>query len=342
MSHDIPDPAQQKIELVAFLGITFGATFLLEIAGIAVLGQKILASPLPALAMFIPAITAIVCMVYFRSPALTRETKLFFLLFLCTVAVMAVELTSGPVLGRIGPYPVLSTAAALAGAALVVALNLKTNWQNNLEAAELSFGRNRRLFLLIPAVFCTLFILGFLASYALGLRPPLQEFSLNLFFTMTGMALAAFVITWPVYFGEEYGWKYYLQDRRLGLFGGYKGIILVGLIWGLWHAPLMMMGMNFPAEPFLQANLVYLLYTVVMSVIFGYAVIKTGSIWIAVLLHALTDMMVNPARAYLSGGDTILSFLPLVVLLGIFALVLLRSGPLTEKATTPEEESAEV
>jgi uncharacterized protein len=334
MTHDIPDPAQQKKELLAFLGITFGATFLLEIAGIAVLGQKILASPLPALAMFIPAIAAIVCMVYFRSPALTRETKLFFLLFLCTAAVMAVELTSGPVLGRIGPYPVLSTTAAVAGAALVVILNLKANWQKNLEAAELSFGKNRRLFLLIPAVFCALFILAFLASYSLGLRLPLQEFSLNLFFTMTGISLAAFVITWPVYFGEEYGWRYYLQDRLLSLFGGYKGILLVGLIWGLWHAPLMMMGMNFPAEPFLPANLLYLVYTVIMSVIFGYAVLRTGSIWIAVLLHALTDMMVNPARAFISGGDTLLSFLPLVVLLGLFALVLLRSGIRAGEVTT--------
>jgi membrane protease YdiL (CAAX protease family) len=341
MTIDNPDREQQKKELLAFLGITFGATFILELAGIAVLGPKILASPIPALAMFIPAIAAIVCMAYFRSPALTRETKLFFALFLCTVAVMAIELTTGPVLGKIGPYPALSTAAALAGVVLVVALNLKADWQRNLENARLSFGRNRRLFLIIPAVFCTLFILGFLTSYALGLRPPLQEFSLNLFFTMTGIALAAFVITWPVYFGEEYGWRYYLQERLLPLFGGYKGILLVGFIWGLWHAPLMMMGMNFPAEPFLPANLVYLLYTVIMSVIFGYAVIKTGSIWIAVLLHALTDMMVSPARAFISGGDTILSFLPLVVLLGILALVLLRSGILAEGEAPREEKSVE-
>jgi membrane protease YdiL (CAAX protease family) len=335
LTHDNSD--QQKKELLAFLGITFGTTFLLEIVGIAVLGPKILASPVPALAMFIPAITAIVCMVYFHSPALTRETKLFFLLFFCTIAVMAIELTTSPVLGKIGPYPLLSTAAALAGAGLVVILNLKANWQKKLETAKLSFGKNRRLFLIIPAVFCTLFILAFLTSYSLGLRLPLQEFSLNLFFTMTGIALAAFVITWPVYFGEEYGWRYYLQDRLLALFGGYKGMLLVGLIWGLWHAPLMMMGMNFPAEPFLPANLIYLLYTIIMSVIFGYAVIRTGSIWIAVLLHALTDMMVSPARAFISGGDTILSFLPLVVLLGIFALVLLRSGFLEAKADTPAQ-----
>ena len=187
-------------------------------------------------------------------------------------------------------------------------------------------------------IFSLAFIIALVVSYSLGLRLPIQEFNLTLFFTTVGFSLLTLVISWPIYFGEEYGWRFYLQDRMFALFGAYTGLILVGLVWCLWHAPLMLMGMNFPGEPFVPANIVYLVYTIIMSVIFGYAVLKTGSIWIAVLLHGLTDIIVNTGRVYISGADTIISFLPLLVLLGVFALILLRSNVWINQKTGGEND----
>jgi membrane protease YdiL (CAAX protease family) len=49
-------------------------------------------------------------------------------------------------------------------------------------------------------------------------------------------------------FGEEYGWRGYLWDRlanrgRLGSF------VCVGSLWGLWHAPLILVvGYNYPDD----------------------------------------------------------------------------------------------
>ena len=325
-------------ELCMFLIIVFGATFILEFAGIGMYGSKMLSSRIPTVAMFIPAITAIICLVYFKSTALTRETKLILACFLITAGILIFEMVFYPILGTVGPYQILSVVTSFATLVLVVILNMKDTWRTNLKAAKLSFGKNRLLYIILPVLFSLTYIIALLLSYSLGLRLPLMEFNLTLFFTTLGLPLITLVISWPIFFGEEYGWRFYLQDRMFALFGGYTGVVLVGLIWGLWHAPMMLMGLNFPSESFLPANIVYLVYTIIVSVIFGYAVLKTGSIWIAVLLHGLTDIIVNTGKAYISGADTIVSFLPVVVLLGVFALILLRSNVWTNKKTGGEND----
>ena len=323
-------------ELCMFLIIVFGATFLFEFAGIGIYGSKMLSSKIPSIAMFIPAITTIICLVYFKSTALTRETKLFLACFLISAGILIFEMLLFPILGTVGPYPILSVVTSFGTLVLVVILNLKDTWRTNLEAAKLSFGKNRLLYIILPVLFSLTYIIALILSYILGLRLPFQEFNMVLFFTTLALPLISLVISWPIYFGEEYGWRFYLQDRMFALFGGYTGVVLVGLIWGLWHAPLMLVGLNFPNESFLPANIAYLVYTIFVSVIFGYAVLKTGSIWIAVLLHGLIDIIVNTGRVYISAADTIVSFLPIVVLLGVFALVLLRSNVWTNKKISEE------
>lgn len=337
MAIALSERGRLKSELCFFLLIVFGATFLLEFAGIGMYGSKILSSRIPSVAMFIPAITAIICLVYFKSTALTRETKLFLACFVVTAGILMFEMVFYPILGTSGPYPILSVVTSFGSLVLVVILNLKNTWRVKLESAKLSFGKNGRFFIL-PVIFSLTYIIGLLLSYRLGLSLPLTEFNLTMFFTSVGFSLVTLVISWPIYFGEEYGWRFYLQDRMFALFGGYTGVVLVGLIWGLWHAPMMLVGLNFPSESFLPANIVYLVYTIFMSVIFGYAVLKTGSIWIAVLLHALTDIIVNAGRLYITGTDTIVPFLPLLILLGVFALVLLRSNVWTNQKTGGEND----
>jgi membrane protease YdiL (CAAX protease family) len=50
--------------------------------------------------------------------------------------------------------------------------------------------------------------------------------------------------------GEEIGWRGYLLPKLmpLGKIGAY---IVVGVIWGLWHAPLILVGFNYPGYPIL-------------------------------------------------------------------------------------------
>jgi len=324
MTGPLPGQGQLKKELLVFLILTFAATYLLELIGIAMYGPGILQNKLMLIPMYIPAVSAILCMVYFRSTALTKEAKIFLAVFLVASAVSLYEGLTAPVLGTIGPFPLLTTIVSVGAFLLVLLQNLHKPWRENLAAARLSFGKNYRYYLFIPVVFAALFILGLLISHWLGLSLPAQEYNLTIFSTYLGIYLLALVIAWPKYFGEEYGWRFYLQDRMFPLFGGYKGVVLIGIIWGLWHLPLNLVGMNFSASP-VAGNLVYIVYTIVIGIIFSYAVLKTESIWIAVLLHAITDSIIVTGYPYIANGQILLAFLPLLFLVGLLAAILLRS-----------------
>jgi hypothetical protein len=51
-------------------------------------------------------------------------------------------------------------------------------------------------------------------------------------------------------FGEELGWRGYLLPKLMPL-GKAKAYTLLGIIWGLWHAPLVAVGFNYPGYPLL-------------------------------------------------------------------------------------------
>jgi len=101
------------------------------------------------------------------------------------------------------------------------------------------------------------------------------------------------VLALPIAFGEEYGWRGYLQGELIKM-GRVRGILLVGVIWGLWHAPIIAMGHNYPGYPVLGI-LLMTLYTIALGFLLGYAVLKSGSVWLAAFLHGLN----NQAAAFL-------------------------------------------
>lgn len=48
--------------------------------------------------------------------------------------------------------------------------------------------------------------------------------------------------------GEELGWRGFLLPRLLQ-FGRIKAHLILGILWGLWHAPLIWAGFNYPGSP---------------------------------------------------------------------------------------------
>jgi len=324
MSVAQPEKKQLKRELLVFLAITFAATFLLEIIVIAQEGSGIVSSRWMLVPMYIPALAAILCMVGFGSTALTREAIQFLSMFLLASAVTLLEQLYRPILGTIGPIPLLTAIVCVAAFVTVILLNLRASGRRGLADAKLSFGKNYRYYLIIPVIFLALFILGLFIIHMLGLSLPTVEYDPGTFFVFMGLSLATFLITWPKFFGEEYGWRFYLQDRVFPLFGVYRGVVLIGIIWALWHLPLMLSGLNWPDAP-LAGNIVYIVWTIILGIIFSYTVLKTRSIWIAVLLHAIVDFMVPTGYAYIANGNVLTAFFPILLLMGVFAVVLIRS-----------------
>jgi hypothetical protein len=75
--------------------------------------------------------------------------------------------------------------------------------------------------------------------------PPLPVLSAAIF----AQALMLGVLITSVFtFGEEFGWTGYLLVRLLPL-GRWRAALIYGAIWGLWHAPIIAGGYNYPGYP---------------------------------------------------------------------------------------------
>ena len=92
-------------------------------------------------------------------------------------------------------------------------------------------------------------------------------------------------------FGEEYGWRGYLQTELTRL-GRVRGVFLLGVIWGMWHWPVIWMGYNYPGQPVL-GSIAMVLMCVILAYFLAYAVFKSNGIWTAAYLHALNNQALS-------------------------------------------------
>ncbi len=97
------------------------------------------------------------------------------------------------------------------------------------------------------------------------------------------LPLWALLLT-PFSLGEEWGWRGYLLPRLMPL-GQWPTLLISGAIWGFWHAPLIVLGVNYPGHPVLGV-LLMTINCVIVGTILGWTRLATGSIWPAVLGHA--------------------------------------------------------
>lgn len=321
---------QLKKELYTYLIITFAATYILQLGMYAIAGPLSYTSPFWSVAlsgsMFMPAIVAIFCMAFFKSKALTRETKIVFSFFLIYVILFLFESFFQPIMGTIMGKPLLSGIIAILGILTVFIMNLKKKWKNGLILSKLHFGTNLKFYIIIPLILSAILIITPIFYYISGMGNPTTEFNLYLFFTTWMPSLIVFFfILWPSYFGEEYGWRYYLQDRLFPLLGGYKGVLILGIIWGLWHGVIVALGHNYPGYPIL-GNVLMTFYSIALGIILSYSVLKTGSIWIAVVLHLINNKTAPVATSFIAtSNNLILGSIVSIALLAVFAIILLKS-----------------
>jgi membrane protease YdiL (CAAX protease family) len=94
-------------------------------------------------------------------------------------------------------------------------------------------------------------------------------------------------------FGEEFGWRAYLQPKLLspsgGALGGRVMMLAMGVIWGVWHWPVIAMGHNYgldyPGAPW-GGLLMMIWFTLTVGTLLGWLTLRAGSVWPAVIGHA--------------------------------------------------------
>ena len=109
--------------------------------------------------------------------------------------------------------------------------------------------------------------------------------------------------------GEEAGWRGYMMPRLKEQLGLLNGRLLGGIIWGVWHWPLMLLvgyeyGTNYLGAPVLGL-VVWCVVCFALNTLLDILYEKTGCIWVPAIAHgafnaiaALPQVLVTPADAY--------------------------------------------
>ena len=113
------------------------------------------------------------------------------------------------------------------------------------------------------------------------------------------MILIGVTVNAVLAFGEEFGWRGYLL-WELSPLGFWRASASIGVIWGLWHAPLVLVGLNYPHFPIIGIA-VFTLVCVLLSPIYTYLVFKGGSVLPAAVCHGVFNAT---GLAALAGTDS--------------------------------------
>jgi uncharacterized protein len=160
-----------------------------------------------------------------------------------------------------------------------------------------------------------------------GDGPPLSVQTLVVIQIVSGLTVGV-LINSVFAFGEEFGWRGYLLPRLMERFGPWRGILGHGLIWGLWHAPLIgLTGYNYPGHP-VAGVFLFAIFCTLMGVIFGWLRLASNSVLPPTIAHASLNAIGAAPLFLLTGvdaaiGGTLWSPIGwLVLLLAIAALQL--------------------
>ncbi len=160
-----------------------------------------------------------------------------------------------------------------------------------------------------------------------------------------GLASALFVSLVNVIpaFGEEWGWRGYLLPKLLGRFHVLPAMLIMGVIWGLWHLPLTVMGHNYGVGyvGYPVLGIVAMCWMCVcVGVFFAYLTLRTGTCIPAAIGHAMFNGCASAGIMFsATGGNLFAGPLPtgMVGCVGftVVAVVVLVSLSRRERAGLP-------
>lgn len=141
-------------------------------------------------------------------------------------------------------------------------------------------------------------------------------------------------------FGEELGWRGYLTPKLEELMPAPAAVIVTGIIWALWHGPLLAYGYDFGRDydffPY-GGFIAMIVMCVFWSAFLTWLTKRTNSVYPAALCHMLIDTVLNANLmpfAYNANGDKfelrtndfwgqIISVFPMIIAAGAVSMVLM-------------------
>lgn len=275
-----------------------------------------------------------------------------FITFGLTYLVEGVLILSGfrvtQVPAAMGQYVI---AAAMWIPALATFITCRFITHEKLSTTGLRFGPSWKPYLVTAILIPLCFLVVYLLTWALGIARP--EWRLESFYSwiagtgadmsaapdptllLVGLPLASLIVApWfnsLLCFGEEWGWRGYLLPRLMVMlqdqpWGRWKAYLLVGVIWGLWHAPLVLVGFNYPGYPLLGV-LAMIFLTIAIGIYINELTLRYKSSVLAGWIHGVFNSqaygiwrLLFPNANPLLGGLTGLVGIFVFAALGLLAM----------------------
>ncbi len=135
--------------------------------------------------------------------------------------------------------------------------------------------------------------------------------------------IPAAISLFPIFLGEELGWRGYLFPKLKTLMPKPAAYIIVGIIWGVWHTPAVIDGLNFGKDyagyPYVGILLMCLFCTGT-GIIFTWLTEKTNSVYPAVFAHAVNNNATPLIMVISASGNMVRDFS--VSTAGVFVVAL--------------------
>ena len=106
-------------------------------------------------------------------------------------------------------------------------------------------------------------------------------------------------------FGEEYGWRNYLvaalKEKKF-VFAS----IFIGIVWGIWHFPLILLGHNYPQHS-VAGVFMMVIFCVLASFVELYFVLKAKSVYPAAIFHGTINAVAGLNVLLIKGGNDLIN-----------------------------------
>lgn len=110
-------------------------------------------------------------------------------------------------------------------------------------------------------------------------------------------------------FGEELGWRGFMinelyNKRKMGF---WKTSIIIGIIWGFWHAPLILfMGHNYPNYP-IEGVFMMVGFCTLTSIMLTFLRLKSETVFVPAVFHGVLNAIAGYSAVILVGGNELIS-----------------------------------
>ncbi|MCO6496831.1 MAG: CPBP family intramembrane metalloprotease [Chitinophagaceae bacterium] len=189
-------------------------------------------------------------------------------------------------------------------------------------------------FVIPSVVLLTSYLIAYLINPDFFIGYPKGEKINHLLYPFLPIIIFSVLQTVTLSLGEELGWRGYLLPKLIAHTSSrLKAHLIVGLIWALWHFPLIFIARAYNTEGnIVITTILFVAVVCFLSIIIGELKMRSNSVWTASLFHSVHNTVwgyISPLfitgapLIYWSGESGIIT----IILYAIAAVLLLKFKP---------------